>query len=170
LQKPEQHWLLRVQPSPEIWHVALMDTHLPAVHTPLQQSLPALQFPATGVSGTQAVAEQTLFTQKPEQQSAAPAQARPTAEQAPPLGLLHTFGVGTPQTPPLGQVAPPPHLRMPPHRSETKPQLRPAHAVAAVSGVQLTLPHTFATPPPPQVCDPVQVPQSTVSPPQPSAT
>jgi hypothetical protein len=170
LQKPEQQSALAEQPSPEMWHVELIDAHLPPVHTPLQHWLPEVQFPATGLSWTQAVVEQTLFTQKPEQQSEACAQVAASAVQAPPLELLHTFGVGTPQTPPLGQVAPLPHLRMPPQPSETKPQLKPAQAAAALRGVQLRLPHTFATPPAPHVCDPVQVPQLAVRPPQPSAT
>src|SRR5262249_3562705 len=144
--------------------------HLPPVHTPLQHSVPDVQCPATGLSWTQAVAEQTLFTQKPEQQSEACAQVAPSAVHAPPLEVLHTLGVGTPQTPPLGQVAPRPPLRRPPQRAETKPQLRPGTAVAALMGGQLRAPHTFAMPPPPQVCDPVQVPQWGVRPPQPSAT
>ena len=56
-----------------------------------------------------------------------------------------------------------PQLRMPPQPFETVPQFSPAGQL--VAGVQ---PQTFGVPPPPQVCEPLQLPQLIV-PPQPFA-
>jgi hypothetical protein len=153
LQKPEQQLAFVVHPLPEVVHpVPPSDAHLPAVHTPLQHWLPEVHAPATGLSGTHAVAEHVRLTQKPVQQSDAAMHAEPTIVHAPPpVGLLHTLAVGTPQTPPLGQVAPLPHLMRPPHPSGTKPQLNPVHAMTGSAGWHTTPPpHTLGTPPPPQ--------------------
>ena len=162
--------MLCAQPLPEVWQPpGLIGAHLPLLQIPLQHSVPDVQLPATGLSGTQAVAEQVRFEpQKPEQQSLVCAHAPPTGLHAPASGELQTFGVGMPHLPPFAQVAPPPHWIKPPHPSGTKPQLRPAHAVAGWHGPPP--PHTSGTPPPPHVAGAVHVPQFAVRPPQPSAT
>jgi hypothetical protein len=112
LQMPEQQSVLTVQPLPDVRQPppGLMGAHLPLLQIPLQHCVPDVQLPATGLSGTQAVAEHVWFEpQKPEQQSPGCVHAPPTALHAPPLGVLQTLGVGTPQRPPLAHVAPPPH-------------------------------------------------------------
>jgi len=174
LQRPEQQSEPRVQPLPDVRQPppGLIGAHLPLLQMPLQHAVPDVQLPATGLSGTHALAAHVSFEpQKPEQQSPRCVHDAPTALHAPPPGALQTFGVGTPQTPPFAQVAPPPHWIRAPHPSGTKPQVRPAHAVAAVAGWHCTPPpQTLATPPPPQMAGAAHVPQSAVSPPQPSAT
>ena len=110
-QRPEQQSVLCAQPLPEVWQPpGLIGAHLPLLQIPLQHSVPDVQLPATGLSGTQAVAEQVRFEpQKPEQQSLVCAHAPPTGLHAPASGELQTFGVGMPHLPPVAQVAPPPH-------------------------------------------------------------
>ena len=91
----EQHWLASVQPLPCVRQPppGFTAAHLLLVHTPLQHSLPVLHAPATGLSGTHAVAEQIWFEpQNPVQQSPLTAHVSPTALHAPPLGVLHVFG------------------------------------------------------------------------------
>jgi hypothetical protein len=174
LHRPEQQSEASVQPLPEVRQPppGLIGAHLPFVQMPLQHAVPDVQLPATGLSGTQALAAHVWFApQKPEQQSPGCVQDPPTELHAPPSGALHTFGVGTPQVPPFAQVAPPPHWIKPPHPSGTKPHVRPAHAVVAVAGWHCTPPpHTFGTPPPPHTSGAAHVPQFAVRPPQPSAT
>jgi hypothetical protein len=110
LHRPEQQSVLTAQPFPNVWQPpGLRDAHRAFVQTPLQHWLPVEQLPATGVSGTQALDEHCPFTQKPEQQSPGSPHDAPTALHAPPSDPLQTFGVGMPQTPPFGHVAPPPH-------------------------------------------------------------
>jgi hypothetical protein len=109
LQSPEQQSVLTEHPLPVVRHVPPNDAHLPFVQMPLQHWLPAEQLPATGLSGTQARPEHSPLTQKPEQQSPACRHVAPGMLHAPPPGALHTFAVGTPQTPPLAHIAPPPH-------------------------------------------------------------
>jgi hypothetical protein len=172
-QRPEQQSVLREQPLPDVRQPppGLTAAHLPLVQTPLQQSVPAMQFPATGLSGTHALEVQVwLEPQNPEQQSLGCAHEAPTAPHVPP-DAPHTLGVGTPQTPPFGQVAPPPHRIKPPQPSGTKPHVRPVHALAALAGWHCTFPpHTLGTPPPPQTWGALHPPQFAVSPPHPSAT
>jgi hypothetical protein len=163
-----------VQPLPEVRQPppGLIGAHLPLLQMPLQHAAPDVQLPATGLSGMHALEAQIWFEpQKPEQQSLGCVQEPPTTLHVPPPGALQTFGTGTPQMPPFAQVAPPPHWIKPPHPSGTKPQLRPAHAVAALAGWHCAFPpQTFATPPPPQTAGVAHVPQFAVSPPQPSDT
>jgi hypothetical protein len=174
VQRPEQQSEPRVQPLPDVRQPppGLIGAHLPLLQMPLQHAVPDVQLPATGLSGTQALAAHVWFEpQKPEQQSPRCAHDAPTALHAPPPGALQTFGVGTPQMPPFAQVAPPPHWIRAPHPSGTKPQVRPAHAVAALAGWHCPPPpQTLGTPPPPHTPGAAHVPQSAVSPPQPSAT
>ena len=75
-------------------------------------------------------------------------------------------------TPPPPQVcglmdpAPAWHTTVPPHPSDTVPQLSPeGHCV---SGTHAPFPQTFGVPPPPHVCVPGQAPPHDTFPPQPS--
>lgn len=111
-QRPEQQSALTEQPLPSVWQPpGLTGAHLPLVQIPLQHCVPEVQLPATGLSGTQALAVHVWFEpQKPEQQSLGCVHAPPTAlHPKPASGELQTLGVGTPQMPPFAHVAPPPH-------------------------------------------------------------
>jgi hypothetical protein len=57
-QKPEQQSVLTEQPLPDVLQVppGLMGAHLPFVQRPLQHWVPDVQLPATGLSGTHALA------------------------------------------------------------------------------------------------------------------
>jgi hypothetical protein len=165
----EQHWVAVVHPLPAVRQPppGLTGAHKPLVQMPLQQSVPRVQAPGVGLSGTQALVAHWRFEpQKPEQQSAPEVHAPPVFLQAPPPDVLQTFGVVAPQTPPLGHAPDPtPHASRPPQPSGMNPQLMPAQAVAWAIGVHWLLPpHWLDTPPPPQVAGEAHCPHWMTSP------
>jgi hypothetical protein len=130
-QAPEQQSVLVPHGLPEPRHPVVTAVHLPPEQRPLQHCVFAVHEAAVGESGRHAVAAQILFgPQLPEQQSEPTWQEMPLVAHGP-VRVPQTFGWLEPQTPPPGQgPEPTPHVRRPPQPSGTKPQFRPAHAVA----------------------------------------
>jgi hypothetical protein len=124
---------------------------------------------------------QTSGAVQPTPQPMVPPQPSAMLPQFMPAGQLvifvqlvapHWFGV-----PPPPQIAPPVHLLAPQSTTPPQPSATSPHSLApqsaGVLGVQVPPPgppepHTLGVPPPPHVCGEVQLPQLTVTLPQPS--
>jgi hypothetical protein len=130
-QPPEQQSAFVPHALPEPRQPVVIAVHLPPEQRPLQHWTFDVHDAAVGLSGRHAFAWQVLFEpQLPEQQSEPVSHVTPVLKHGP-VRVPQTFGWLEPQMPPPGQgPEPTPHVRRPPQPSGTKPQLRPAQAVA----------------------------------------